>query len=640
MLLTNIGILTAFYLGKQLLDILRANKTDTQKVEQQISVVKPQVESEHKYYAQISGASLLMASAAYFVYPSLTLLNVVAISYTTVPILQRSFKSLFAEGKIKNHGYSSLSSVLLLGTGNYFAVSVHNVTYHLSEYFIERSRKNSARLTAEVYQSAPERVWVANNGVELQIPLAQVQTDDVVIVTTGEVIPVDGIISTGMALIDQQALTGEANPVEKGKGDTVMAATVVLSGRIGIRASHSGEDTRIDKLNQLLQQTEDYKTQLQLKGEAWADSIAFPIIATSAALAPFIGTAHALALLFSAPPNTVRSMLTVQTSAQMQQIVKQGVFIKDGRVLEELPHIDTILFDKTGTLTQTQPEVAAIIPCADYDAETLLTFAAAAEQRLDHPIARAIVEKAQQLELPKVTHSSYDLGLGVTVEIDGLEIKVGSQRFIQPASPLPSVIKAAMQAAQGHTFILIAVDGEIQGALELHPRLRPEVPTLIRALRRGKQLMIVSGDLQAPTERFAKALNIDAAYGEVLPQDKAALIRQLQDQGRRVCFVGDGVNDAIAMKQANVSVCLNSASAITSEMAQVMILDDNLAPLDDLFDITNHLHKRLSNSLFFWVGFGGANAVAVPLLGFGPFQSSLFYCTAYTLGLWQHRKIQ
>ncbi|MEN8217959.1 MAG: HAD-IC family P-type ATPase, partial [Pseudomonadota bacterium] len=348
MLLTNIGILTGLYLGKQLQHILRANKTDKRKVEQQISVVK-QVESKPKHYVQISGASLLMVSTAHFVYPPLTLLNVVVISYTTVPILQRAFKTMFAEGKIKNHVGSSLASVLLLGTGNYFGVSIYNVVYHLSEHFIQRSREKSARLGAEVFQQAPEMVWIAYNGVEQQIPLAQVQIDDVVIVTTGEVIPVDGIISTGMALIDQQALTGEANPVEKGSGDTVMASTVILSGRIGIRASHSGEDTRIDKLNKLLQQTESYKTQLQLKGEAWADSITFPLIATTTGLMPFIGTAPALALFLSAPNNTVRSMLSVQTLTHMQHIVKQGIFIKDGRVLEELPRIDTILFDKTGT---------------------------------------------------------------------------------------------------------------------------------------------------------------------------------------------------------------------------------------------------------------------------------------------------
>ncbi|MEN8220726.1 MAG: hypothetical protein ABFS56_31115, partial [Pseudomonadota bacterium] len=163
--------------------ILGAKKTDRQRVKQQISVVK-QVEPEHKHYAQISGASILMVSTAHFVYPSLTLLNVAVISYTTVPILQRTFKNMFTEGKIKNHGLSSLSSALLLGTGNYFAVSMHNVVYHLSEHFIERSREKSARLAANVYQQAPEMVWIAYNGVEQQIPLAQVQIDDVVIVTT------------------------------------------------------------------------------------------------------------------------------------------------------------------------------------------------------------------------------------------------------------------------------------------------------------------------------------------------------------------------------------------------------------------------------------------------------------------------
>jgi Cu2+-exporting ATPase len=261
--------------------------------------------------------------------------------------------------------------------------------------------------------------------------------------------------------------------------------------------------------------------------------------------------------------NTVRSMLSMQTLVHMRRTNEQGAFIKDGRVLEELLRIDTILFDKTGTLTQTRPDVAAIIPCADYDEDTLLLYAAAAEQRLDHPIAQAIVDKArqQQLDLPPVTQSKYDLGLGVAVTIDGHKVLVGSQRFIQQqteAPSLPEIIQTAMKKAAGHSFVLIAIDNKIQGMLELYPHLRPEVPALIKSLKkRGfKQLSIVSGDQQTPTQRLADTLKMDSVYAEVQPQDKATIIRQLQAEGRHVCFIGDGINDAIALKQANVSsVC-------------------------------------------------------------------------------------
>ena len=238
--------------------------------------------------------------------------------------------------------------------------------------------------------------------------------------------------------------------------------------------------------------------------------------------------------------------------------------------------------------------------------------------------------------------SHYDLGLGVSVNIAGQKILVGSQRFIQKKlciPQLPVVLEQARQAAIGHSFILIAIDGVIQGAFILKPKIRPEVPQLIAALQqRGfKQLSIVSGDQKAPTEQLAEMLGIEA-YSEVLPQDKAKLVKQLQDQGRRVCFIGDGINDAIAMKQAHVSICLSSASSLSHEMAQIILLNDSLEPLDGLFDTAFDLGKGLSRNLYFWIGFGAVNAIAVPLLAFGPLQSSLLYGGAYVLGLHQSKK--
>lgn len=644
MLLTNLGIIAGVYLGKRVLDTLRSGNTVVSGAKRSSALhrhIGPESKSLH--YAKFGGASTAIVSTAYFCCSSLNLIAVGVLSYTSLPIFQKTVRTLRTDGRLNNHGYSSLTMILLLGAGNYLAAALSSVIYHVSEYIVEQSRKDSARIITQVYQQAPETVWVTDKQrVQQQIPLTQLRAGDVVMVATGEVIPVDGVICAGMALIDQQALTGEANPVENCVGDKVKAATIILSGQISILARHSGEDTCENQLNKLLQQTQAFKSQLQLRGEAWSNRIALPVLVTSAIIIPFLGTASALALLFSVPMNTVRSMLSMHTFSHMRKTNEQGVFIKDGRVLEELPLIDTILFDKTGTLTQTHPEVAAIICCADYDQDSLLAYAAAAEQRLDHPIAQAIVDKAEQrqLRMPSVTESSYDLGLGVTVQIDGHKVQVGSQRFIQQVtntSSLPEIIQTAMLEVIGHSFVLISIDNKIQGVLELYPHVRPEIPALIKSLKhRGfKHLAIVSGDQWLPAQHLAEELNMDAVYADVLPQDKAALIQQLQSEGHHVCFIGDGINDAIALKQANVSICLQSASMIANEMAQIIMLNDSLAPLDGLFDMANGLHKKLGNSLYFWIGFGATNALAVPLLGFGPLQSSVFYAGAYMAGLLQ-----
>ena len=657
MLIINLSILVGVYTLKHLVSKRQAKQqtitpaidVNTLKNEPKIIVTSPTelIDSKNLHYVKTAGVSMSMASAAYFIYPPLTFLNVALLSYTLIPILKKTQQSWQMDKKITVHSYTSLTSILMLGTGNYFATGIHTAVYYISEHLIEKSRDEETVLSKQVFQQIPKMVWLEQNGIERQVELSQIQVGDNIIVSTGEVIPMDGIISAGLALVDQQALTGESYPIEKTIDDQVLSSTLVLSGRITIRATRSGEQNRIEALNQLLQQRAYYKSQLQLKGEAWADKMVLPVMASSMALAPLIGISSALALLFSLPANTVRSMLSAQTRTQMDWITQQGIFIKDGRVLEELPRIDTLLFDKTGTLTQTDPIVSAIISCGDYDTEQLLTFAAAAEQRLDHPIAHAIVKKAQQqnLVLPKVYESHYDLGFGISIAVDQDNISVGSQRFIQKLcnmQALPDVIISVMQRSVQNTFVIIAINQKIEGVLELQTPLRAEVPELIQRLRqRGfQQLSIVSGDQAAPTEQLTNLLGMDDAYSEVLPQDKASLIQTLQAQGRRVCFIGDGINDALAMKQANASICLQSASTVSRDLAQIVLLNDSLAPLNDVFDQASELQQNLGQSLYFWGGFGVLNAAAVPLLGFGAFQSSLLFSVAYSAGLWNAKQVR
>ncbi|HHC74881.1 MAG TPA: HAD family hydrolase, partial [Thiothrix sp.] len=278
----------------------------------------------------------------------------------------------------------------------------------------------------------------------------------------------------------------------------------------------------------------------------------------------------------------------------------------------------------------------------DLSKKQLLALAAASEQQLEHPIARAIVAYAAQqaLTLPKINHSEYKLGLGLTAKTDDHIVHIGSERFIrqitQQQGDFPDPIHAHLIAHQGHSFVFIAVDYRLQGIIELSPRVREEVPALIQYLRQQpllQQLAIVSGDQQAPVDRLAKQLGFDAAYGSVLPQEKAQIIADLQAQGRNVCFIGDGLNDALAMKQADVSISLQSASSLTSEVAQIVLLDDNLNSLQELFHLTQHLHKSLKHSIYFWVGFGAGNAMAVPLFALNPIQASLLYISAYFSGI-------
>lgn len=637
MLIANLSILTSVCYGTHWLNQRKATPVATSEFDSDMAASQ-----ESARQAKVSIASMLLASGSWL-YPPLGLLSAGVISYNLYPILCHTLNAWLQTRKVTNETYASLSTLLMLGSENYFAAGMQSMVYHLSSHYVHKSRKNATQWLTNAYHAVPAQVWRLDaDNHEDQIPLAQVQVGDRILVNTGETIPVDGRIESGLALIDQQALTGEASPVEKTIGDTALAATLMIRGRLVIRAIHSGKDNRIQQLNTLLQQTRDYKTALQLRGERWADQAVLPIFAASVLAIPILGVSTTLAILFNAPLNIIRAMLSVQTAAHLQWITEQGALIKDGRVLESLPQIDTLLFDKTGTLTETLPEVANITCCGDQTPDQLLSLAAAAEQRLEHPIAQAIIAKAQahRVTLPLVSNSQYDLGLGVTVQINQQCVQVGSLRFIQQAisctnTELPDTIQQAIQATTGHTIILIAVDGSLQGMLELRPRLRPEVTDLLARLKQRDfaQIAIISGDHQVPTQHLADRLKLDAAYGDVLPQDKAALIQGYQAQGRHVCFIGDGLNDAIAMKQANVSISLNSAAPIASDTAQIILTQDDLTPISHLFPLAKQLQHRLRNNLTLWIGFGVANALAVPLLGFGPMQSSLFYLAIYGLGL-------
>ncbi len=285
--------------------------------------------------------------------------------------------------------------------------------------------------------------------------------------------------------------------------------------------------------------------------------------------------------------------------------MKNGTLIKDGHVLEELTHIDTVIFDKTGTLTQEIPEVDKIILCDDqYSEDQLLFYAAAAEQKSVHPIAKAILKKAQEnkLVLPQIEDSSYDIGYGITVDIDGKTINIGSNRFMQMKNiEISKTINDKMDKAlaMGHSVIMLAIDAKLHGIFEIHITVRPETKQTIRALRqRGiKYMAIVSGDNELPTKALADSLEMDDYFHSALPEEKARIVEKLQQQGKKVAFVGDGVNDTIAMEMADISISLSGASTVATDVAKIVIMDGSLLHLPYLLELSRKLDKNLSRSL-------------------------------------------
>jgi heavy metal translocating P-type ATPase len=608
-MLIEAGILLAAYSGKRLFDKFRDKPTKNiiiNKPDRKIQAsVLDNADKQLEHRLKTSYVSLGVSTTRQFFYssPLVMFLNLGLYMYNSVPYMKEAETTLLKEKKLSGHMIDMILIVASIATNQYFAASIIEMTYYLSGKIKAKTQDKSKDMLINVFDQQPRNVWVLKDNVEVEMPLEAVHINDIVVVNTGEVVPVDGIIIEGMATIDQHALTGESQPAEKNIGDQVFAATTIMTGRIHVQIEKEGIDTTIAKIGDILNHTTDFKTTTQLKAEQWADEAAWPMLGISSLALLAVGPIGATAALNSNFGYRIKLSGPLGTLNYLNLASYHSILIKDGRSLELLTEIDTILFDKTGTLTQEQPQVGKIVICNDgYEADDILAYAAAAERKLAHPIAKAIVQKAKDsnLSLPDIEDSNYQIGYGITVTIKNQVIKVGSLRFMtMEGMIIPEAIEKAMTHSQGYTLVMVAINNQIEGAIEIQAALRPEIKDIISGLRqRGiKYLAIVSGDHKHPTQKLAEELGMDDYFYDVLPQDKAKIVEKLQQQGQSVCFIGDGVNDVVAMKKANVSISIRGATSIATDLAQVVFMDGSLSHLCKLFDIANGLDSQLRKSL-------------------------------------------
>ena len=575
----------------------------------------------HLHYMKASGITVGLSLLSR-VSPVFLPLMLVGFTYTAMPYLRIVERSLLEKKKIDGYVLYGIADFMTLGLGNLATASFAVGLVHSASFVISNAEKNSRDSIVNIFTQQPDHVWVLKDGVEIELPLAQVQRGDIVIVNTGDVIPVDGTIVEGMATVDQHALTGESQPAEKTIDDTVFAATQLMSGRVQVQVSTSGDETTVAKITELLNHAIDFKTNTQLKGEQWADQWNIPVLALAFASMPWLGAVGTVVILNGHVAQNIRIVAPLSTLNYLNIAAHKGILIKDGRVLEDLPDIDTFLFDKTGTLTAEEPHVGRIHVYLDaYSERDILTFAAAAEYKLKHPIARAIINKAndENIMLPDVEDSNYSIGYGIAVRLDGKLVQVGSHRFMaKEGIDLPPVVDDDAQEAYaaGHSLIMVAVDREFAGMLELHASIRPEVAELLKNLRQhgAKHLAIVSGDHREPTRKLAATLGMDDYFYDVLPQNKAEIVEELQAKGRKVCFIGDGVNDTIAMKKANVSISMSGATSVATDTAQIVLMDGTLLRLNDLLQLSCELNRNLRHAWVFNIVPGAATILSAYFL--------------------------
>jgi Cu2+-exporting ATPase len=535
-------------------------------------------------------------------FPSLSLMNAVLLSYSSYPYLKGAKNSL-KNKKIGNDVLGASWAIFAVASGQYFAAALGNIIYHLGTNFIEKTRNQSCQSLVHIFDQQDRQAWLLSNGIEIEVPLSTILVNDIVLVNSGEMIPVDGKIVKGQARIDEHILTGESQVVEKICGEEVFASTLIISGSIQVKVTKAGNDTAVAKIEKVLNKSIDFKSTLQLKGEAWADKTAPYLLSIAGLTAITIGFTPAAAILAANFGYQIRMVSPLSTLRHLKKASNVGILIKDGRSLERLNDVDTIVFDKTGTLTEEQPKVGKIISWGSHGIEEILRMAATAEVKLKHPIAKAIQRAYDSYNNPldNIDDSFYEIGFGTKIKLNKQIIRVGSLRFMQNEGLSWSEKKQATLEPiyqQGHSVVFVGIEDEIAGAIEIKPTIRPEIPELIQQLKqRGiKHLMIVSGDHDKPTQQLAENLGIPEYFAEILPKDKAKIVSDLQQQGRKVCFIGDGINDTIAMKQADVSISLQGASTIATDTADILLMKGDLTHLHTLFNIADSTNKVMQKS--------------------------------------------
>ncbi len=551
---------------------------------------------------KVISATLAVSTIGALFYPALSVFSGLGIAYVSIPFYQKAIKSL-KKGKIDVFVVDSIAIPAMFLSGYYFVSTFTCWTYCVGQKLVFKTKDHSKKQLISVFSDIPSSVWLLKDGIEIEQSIENLESGDVVVVNAGETIAVDGIVVDGMASVDQHILTGESQPAEKIVGDNVFASTIVLSGKIHIQVEMSGQETVAAQIGILLNNTAERKLGIQTRGERMADKAALPTLALSALALPIVGSSGALAVLGSFIGADIRIFAPISTLNFLRIASEKGILIKDGRALEKLSQIDTIVFDKTGTLTQEQPHVGHIYLFNGYHEDEVLRYAATAEYKQSHPIAKAILQAAKQrdLDLTQVDNASYEMGYGIKVQVGEDIICVGSLRFmamenIYLSDDIHDILNHAKEL--GHSLVLVGLNGRLTGAIELHATIRPEVKTLVADLaKRNLAMYIISGDNEKPTQQLAKEIGIDNYFAEVLPEDKAGLIEKLQHEGKTVCFVGDGINDSIALKKADVSISLTGASSIAKDTAQILLMSGNLKNLDQLFNLGNELKSNLNVSL-------------------------------------------
>jgi Cu2+-exporting ATPase len=466
----------------------------------------------------------------------------------------------------------------------------------------------------------PDEAEKVDGDTTVTVAPADLQVGDVVVVRPGGRVPADGRIVQGSASMDESMITGESRPVRRSDGDPVIAGTVATDSGVRVEITAIGEDTALAGIQKLVTEAQSSSSRAQRladKAAGWLFWFALGAAAITAIVWTLVGQPEAavirtITVLVIACPHALGLAIPLVVSIATERAARGGVLIKDRLALESMRTVDTILFDKTGTLTKGTPAVTAIDPVTGADADQLLAWAAAAEADSEHPLARAIVNAAKEknLTVPRSTDFESSPAVGVRARIDGHVVQVGGPYMLEQEHAVELPV-ADEWRGEGAIILHVLVDGQVTGALRLADEIRSESRHAVDALHeRGVQVVMITGDADAVAASVAGELGIDRYFAGVRPEDKASKVKELQHEGRKVAMVGDGVNDAPALAQADVGIAIGAGTDVAIASAGVILASDDPRSVISVIELSRASYRKMKQNLWWAAGY---NLLSVPL---------------------------
>ena len=512
---------------------------------------------------------------------------------------------------------------------------------NLGSLLEEWTRKKSLDDLARSMALNVDKVWVRSQGTEVLVPLTKVRSGDEVVVRSGNMIPLDGTVLEGEAMVNQAALTGEAMPVRKAEGSTLYAGTVVEEGECVFIAKAEGGSNRYDKIVAMIEESEKLKSSTENRALVLADKLVpWCLGATVVTYLLTRNATRAISCLMVDFSCALKLSMPLAVLSAMRECGSYHITVKGGKYLEALSKADTIVFDKTGTLTRATPQVVEVVPFSGCNEREVLQLAACLEEHFPHSMANAVVRAAKERGIShEEMHSEveYIVAHGIASRVGGERVVIGSYHFVfeDEKCTIPTAEQQKFDALKpAYSHLYMAASGQLVGVICISDPLRPEAAAVLNGLRALgiRNTVMMTGDSERTAAAIAKQVGVDRFFAEVLPEDKANFVQQAKAEGHTVVMIGDGINDSPALSAADIGIAINSGAAIAREIADVTIKADSLEELVALKAIANSLQKRVHANYRFVLTFNSA-LIALGALGILQPASSAMLHNLSTIGI-------